>query len=164
MIADGTVAVRILIAAGLGAAIGFERELRDQFAGLRTHMLVALGSCLFTLVSAYGFHEFAVAPSTQAVRADVTRVASQIVVGIGFLGGGAILRHGGTIRGLTTAATLWVVAAIGLAVGVGFYSSALVVTGVAIVALEGLKPFEKRMARRIRPQDEPSEQSEPREP
>jgi putative Mg2+ transporter-C (MgtC) family protein len=160
VISDGGVAIRVLIAAGLGAAIGLERELRDQPAGLRTHMLVALGSCLFTLVSAYGFHEFTAASSTQAVRADVTRVASQIVVGIGFLGGGAILRHGGTIRGLTTAATLWLVAAIGLAAGVGFYSSALIVTAVAIVALEGLKPLEKMLDRK----QELEEPAEPREP
>jgi putative Mg2+ transporter-C (MgtC) family protein len=160
MIGDGAVAVRILVAAGLGAAIGLERELRDQPAGLRTHMLVALGSCLFTLVSAYGFNAFTTQPATLAVRADVTRVASQIVVGIGFLGGGAILRHGGTIRGLTTAATLWVVAAIGLAAGVGFYSSALIVTAVAIIALEGLKPLERLLDRKIK-EEEPAEPREP---
>ena len=161
MIGDGTVAIRVLIAALLGAAIGLERELRDQPAGLRTHMLVALGSCLFTLVSAYGFHAAASAPSTQAIRADVTRIASQIVVGIGFLGGGTILRHGGTVRGLTTAATLWVVAAIGLATGVGFYSSALMVTGVAILSLEGLKPLERWIARNVKKEDEPSEPGGP---
>ena len=161
MIGDWTVAVRVLIAAGLGASIGFEWELRDQPAGLRTHMLVALGSCLFTLVSAYGFHQAAASPSSQAIRVDVTRVASQIVVGIGFLGGGTILRHGGTVWGLTTAATLWVVAAIGLATGVGYYSSALIVTAVAIVSLEGLKPLEKKIARSAKRTEEPSEPREP---
>lgn len=146
MIDQGEVAVRLLIAAGLGAALGFERELRDQPAGLRTHMLVAVGSCLFTLVSAFGFAQFDSA-SPGAVRVDVTRVASQIVVGIGFLGGGTILRHGGNIRGLTTAASLWVTAAVGLAAGVGFTFGAVLAAAITVVALSTLKPFEKRFSR-----------------
>ena len=109
---------RLSLAAVLGGAIGFERELRDREAGLRTHLLVCLGSALFTIVSAYGFREF-LTSGDQVVRADPTRIAAQIVTGIGFLGAGAIIRQGLTVRGLTTAATLWVSAAIGIAAGAG---------------------------------------------
>src|SRR5580765_588767 len=101
---------RLAVAAGLGAAIGLERELDEKAAGLRTHMLVALGSALFTLVSAYGFSEFI---GKDHVSFDPARIAAQIVTGIGFLGAGVILRSGFTVRGLTTAASLWLVAAIG---------------------------------------------------
>ncbi|MFL5941603.1 MAG: MgtC/SapB family protein, partial [Gaiellaceae bacterium] len=126
--------LRLALAATLGGLIGVERELREREAGLRTHLLVALGSALFTIVGAYGFHSFL--ESGQAVvRADPTRIAAQIVTGIGFLGAGAIIRQGLSIRGLTTAATLWVVAAIGLASGAGYYSAAVITTGVALVAL-----------------------------
>ena len=118
---------RLALAAALGGAIGFERELRDREAGLRTHMLVCLGSALFTIVSAYGFHEFLVG-GDQVVRADPTRIAAQIVTGIGFLGAGAIIRQGVSVRGLTTAATLWVAAAIGMACGAGYYSGAVLGT------------------------------------
>ncbi|MGZ4205950.1 MAG: MgtC/SapB family protein, partial [Actinomycetota bacterium] len=149
MIGTWAVAARILVAAGLGAAVGLEREFRERAAGLRTHMLVAMGSCLFTLVSAFGFHEFTSASASEAVRADVTRVASQIVVGIGFIGGGAILRHGATIRGLTTAATLWVTAAIGLAAGLGFYPAAVITTAVAVFTLSGLRPIEALINRLV---------------
>src|SRR5207253_1246753 len=108
--------LRLFLAALLGSAVGLERELRDREAGLRTHLLVSLGSALFTVVSAYGFHDFLVRGGTE-VRTDPTRIAAQIVTGIGFLGAGAIIRQGLSVRGLTTAATLWVVAAIGMAVG-----------------------------------------------
>src|SRR3954452_673812 len=106
--------LRLVIAAALGGAVGFERELRDREAGIRTHLLVSLGSALFTIISAYGFHEFLTAGGV-IVRADPSRIAAQIVTGIGFLGAGAIIRDGMSVRGLTTAATLWVVAAIGMA-------------------------------------------------
>lgn len=155
MIGNDTVLVRILVAAALGGIVGIERELKDQPAGFRTHMLVSIGACLFTLISAYGFATFGAESSTLAVRADVTRVASQIVVGIGFLGGGAILRHGGTIRGLTTAASLWVTAAVGLAVGVGFYFGATITAVLSVIGLAGLKPVEKRFIRGMRQEDEP---------
>jgi putative Mg2+ transporter-C (MgtC) family protein len=102
---------RLALAAGLGGAIGAERELADQPAGLRTHVLLSLGACLFTLVSAYAFGS----------GSDPSRLAAQIVTGIGFLGGGAILRHGTSIRGLTTAASIWSTCAVGVAVGVGRY-------------------------------------------
>jgi putative Mg2+ transporter-C (MgtC) family protein len=147
VIGNGAVVGRILLACALGGLIGLERELKDQPAGLRTHLIVGLGACLFTLASAFGFAEFAGHPSVRGVSADPTRIASQIVVGIGFLGGGTILRHGGTVRGLTTAATLWVTAAIGLAAGLGFYVAAVVTTGVAIFTLRALKPLETWIAR-----------------
>src|SRR5919109_3383587 len=128
------VLLRLVVAACLGGAIGFERELREREAGLRTHLVVCVGSALFTLVSAYGFREFLVNGGS-VVRADPTRIAAQIVSGIGFLGAGAIIRQGLAVRGLTTAATLWVVAAIGLAAGAGYYSGAVIATAVALIAL-----------------------------
>jgi putative Mg2+ transporter-C (MgtC) family protein len=104
---------RLLLAAVLGGAIGAERELNDQAAGLRTHMLLTIGACLFTLVSAYGFGS--------GIGNDPSRLAAQIVTGIGFLGGGAIVRHGLTVKGLTTAASIWATASVGVAVGAGSY-------------------------------------------
>jgi putative Mg2+ transporter-C (MgtC) family protein len=125
--------VRIAVAAGLGGLVGLERELDEKAAGLRTHMLVAVGSALFTLVGAYGFEDF------PARTIDPTRVAAQVVTGIGFLGAGLIFRQGFTIRGLTTAASLWLVAAIGMAAGAGFWKGAVIAT---IVALISLRPLE----------------------
>jgi putative Mg2+ transporter-C (MgtC) family protein len=112
----------------LGGAIGLERELTGQVAGLRTHMTVALGAALFGIVSAYGWSEFAAVRAQTNVQVDVTRVASNVVTGVGFLGGGAILKDGATVRGLTTAASLWVTAAVGLAVALGGYSLAATAT------------------------------------
>jgi putative Mg2+ transporter-C (MgtC) family protein len=155
VISDWTVLVRILVAVALGGVVGIERELRDQPAGFRTHMLVSLGACLFTLVGAFGFETVAGSGPSETVRADVTRIASQVVVGIGFLGGGTILRHGSTVRGLTTAASLWVTAAIGLAVGMGFYFGATAAAILAVVALAGLKPIGKRFTRGRREEDPP---------
>ena len=144
--------LRLALAAVLGGAIGFERELREREAGLRTHMLVALGSALFTIVSAYGFHEF-LTSGQSVVRADPTRIAAQIVTGIGFLGAGAIIRQGLSIRGLTTAATLWVVAALGLAAGAGYYSAAIITTALVLIALYPLRIVAYRLMRRLRPDD-----------
>ena len=112
---DGAL-LRLVVAALLGGAIGLERELDEKAAGLRTHILVAAGSALFTIVSAYGFHDF-LANGGNVVRLDPTRIAAQIVTGIGFLGAGVIFRQGFTVRRLTTAASLWIVAAIGMAAG-----------------------------------------------
>jgi len=126
--------LRVVVAAGLGGLVGLERELREREAGFRTHLLVSVGSCLFTLVSAYGFHEFLVNGGS-IVRADPTRIAAQIVTGIGFLGAGAIIRQGFSVRGLTTAATLWVVAAIGMASGAGYYSAAVITTALVLFSL-----------------------------
>jgi putative Mg2+ transporter-C (MgtC) family protein len=120
---------RLLLAAVLGGAVGAERELADQPAGLRTHMLLTIGACLFTLVSAYGF----------GGSADPSRLAAQIVTGIGFLGGGAIVRYGLTIRGLTTAASIWATASIGVAVGAGRYLLATGGTLLVVVTLFGLR-------------------------
>src|SRR6185369_114920 len=125
--------VRIAAAAGLGGLIGLERELDEKAAGLRTQMLVAVGSALFTLVGAYGFEDF------PARTVDPTRVAAQVVTGIGFLGAGIIFRQGFNVRGLTTAASLWLVAAIGMAAGAGFWKGAVITT---IVALISLRPLE----------------------
>jgi putative Mg2+ transporter-C (MgtC) family protein len=143
---------RLAVAAALGGAIGFERELREREAGLRTHMLVCIGSALFTIVSAYGFREFLT--SGQAViRADPTRIAAQIVTGIGFLGAGAIIRHGLSVRGLTTAATLWVVAAIGIAAGAGYHSAAVFTTVITLLSLAPLRILAHRVIERMRPEE-----------
>jgi putative Mg2+ transporter-C (MgtC) family protein len=141
----GDVMARLGLALALGLMLGLEREFRGQAAGLRTHILVSLGSCLFTLASI-----FVVQPLTttqvlaqEGVRGDVTRIASQVVVGIGFLGGGAILRDGSRIKGLTTAANLWLTASLGLAAGIGFYLGAAVTAVLAFFALSGLRPVER---------------------
>jgi len=148
-LSGGHVLLRLTAAAALGAAIGFERELRDREAGMRTHLLVALGSCLFTLVSAYGFHEF-LARGGNVVRADPSRIAAQIVTGIGFLGAGAIIRQGLSIRGLTTAATLWVVAAIGMASATGYYWAAFATTVLVLVTLWPLRVLAHHVFARLR--------------
>jgi putative Mg2+ transporter-C (MgtC) family protein len=144
--------VRLAVAAVLGGAIGFERELREREAGLRTHMLVSLGSALFTIVSAYGFTEF-LRSGEATVRADPTRIAAQIVTGIGFLGAGAIIRMGLSVRGLTTAASLWVVAAIGLAAGAGFWEAALITTGLVLLLLWPVRSMAHRLVTRVRPEE-----------
>jgi putative Mg2+ transporter-C (MgtC) family protein len=144
--------LRLAVAAALGAVVGFERELRDREAGIRTHLLVSLGSALFTIVSAYGFHEFLVAGGN-VVRADPTRIAAQIVTGIGFLGAGAIIREGISVRGLTTAATLWVVAAIGMASGAGYYWPAVAATALTIFALWPLRWLAYSAIGQIKPEE-----------
>jgi putative Mg2+ transporter-C (MgtC) family protein len=135
---------RLALAGVLGGLIGLERELRDREAGLRTHLLVSVGAALFTIVGAYGF---------ASIRTDPTRVAAQIVTGIGFLGAGAIIRQGSSIRGLTTAATLWVVAAVGLAAGAGYYSAALITTAIVLLALWPLRAGAYLLLKRFRVED-----------
>src|SRR4051794_28248004 len=142
---------RLGTAALLGGAIGLERELRDREAGLRTHLLVSVGSALFTIVSAYGFTEFLVNGGA-VVRADPTRIAAQVVSGIGFLGAGAIIRQGFSIRGLTTAATLWVVAAIGMASGAGYFSAAGITTVLVLFSLWPLRILAFHVMNRVRPE------------
>ena len=142
--------LRLALAATLGGLIGIERELREREAGLRTHLLVAVGSALFTIVGAYGFHDF-LASGRSVV--DPTRIAAQIVTGIGFLGAGAIIRQGLSVRGLTTAATLWVVAAVGLASGAGYYSAAVITTALVLIALYPLRIIAYRILRRFRAED-----------
>jgi putative Mg2+ transporter-C (MgtC) family protein len=144
--------LRLALAAVLGGLIGMERELREREAGLRTHLLVAVGSALFTIVSAYGFRAF-LESGADVVQTDPTRIAAQIVTGIGFLGAGAIIRQGFSVRGLTTAATLWVVAAVGLAAGAGYYSAAVITTALVLVALYPLRIVAFRILRRFRPED-----------
>ena len=138
------VALRLAIAAGLGGAVGLERQLRERGAGLRTHMLVAVGAALFTMVSAYAWTDWRFS-NAEGLVFDPTRIAAQIVSGIGFLGAGAIIRQGFSVRGLTTAATLWVVAAIGMAAGVGYYAGAVATTAIVIVALGPLGILSRRL-------------------
>lgn len=133
--------LRLLLAGALAGALGLERELTEQPAGFRTHILVGVGAGLFAIVSAFGFQSIAGAGPRPVVRADITRVASQIVVGIGFLGGGAILKYGASVRGLTTAASLWVTAAVGTAVGVGQLLLGTATTAITLGALVGLRPL-----------------------
>jgi putative Mg2+ transporter-C (MgtC) family protein len=147
MPSQGELVLRLLLAASLAGLLGVERELTDQPAGLRTHILVGLGSALFAIISAFGFQAVIAEGSPQAVSADLTRVASQIVVGIGFLGGGAILKYGANVRGLTTAANLWITAAIGTAVGIGDLLLGTVTTGIALAALAGLRPLRPALRR-----------------
>jgi putative Mg2+ transporter-C (MgtC) family protein len=143
---------RLVLAAVLGGAIGFEREYREREAGLRTHLLVCVGSALFTIISAYGFHDF-LTSGDQVVRTDPTRIAAQVVTGIGFLGAGAIIRQGLSIRGLTTAATLWVAAAIGMAAGAGYYPGAIIGTVITLIALWPLRVGAYQVFERIRPEE-----------
>lgn len=143
--------LRLLLAALLGGAIGFEREVREHPAGIRTHLAVAVGACLFGIMSAYGFEEFDYANRNDTTfHVDPTRVASNIVVGVGFLGGGAILKHGVTVQGLTTAASLWVTAAIGAAVALGSYSAAVVTSALLFLSLTVLRRPSRVIARRLR--------------
>ena len=128
--------LRLLLAAVLGAAIGIEREAREQPAGMRTHMLVSVGSAAFTVLSIYAF---------QAPGADPARVAAQIVSGIGFLGAGAILKYGVNVRGLTTAASLWAVAAVGMGAGAGAWGVALGTTAIVVLSLGPLRYVERRL-------------------
>ena len=144
--------LRLLLAAGLGGAIGLERELRDHEAGFRTHLLVSLGSCAFTLVSAYGWSDWTFS-TAQGVVFDPTRIAAQIVTGIGFLGAGAIIVRGINVRGLTTAATLWVVAAIGMAAGTGYYAVGIGAAVLVLVSLGPLKFVSARFISRVRPEE-----------
>ena len=143
------VAIRLTVAALLGGAIGAERELRDREAGFRTHLLVSVGAALFTLVSAYAWTDWGFSQRAGLVF-DPTRIAAQIVTGIGFLGAGAIIRQGLSIRGLTTAATLWVVAAIGMAAGTGYYWAAMATTVLVLVTLWPLRLLAHRLFARLR--------------
>ena len=137
---------RLALAALFGSVIGLERERLLWAAGLRTHMLVCVGSCLIMLVSAFGFADVL---GTAHVVLDPSRIAAQVVSGIGFLGAGTILLRGEVVKGLTTAASLWGVAAIGLAIGSGLYVPALATTVLIIGILAGVKPFEERWRERM---------------
>lgn len=141
-------AARLVLAALLGGLIGVEREMAEQPAGLRTHISVALGSALFVVAGAYGFGEFVDRRADTNVQISVDRVASTVVTGVGFLGGGAILKHGASVRGLTTAASLWVTAAIGMAAALGSYAMSVVTTAILLVALAGLRAPRRWLAKR----------------
>ncbi|HEX6543956.1 MAG TPA: MgtC/SapB family protein [Ktedonobacterales bacterium] len=141
----GEYLLRLFVAMLLGLVIGLEREYRSdtpRAAGMRTLALVTMGSALFMLISAYGFTAFT---SPLYARTDPSRIAAQIVTGIGFLGAGAILLHKQYVRGLTTAAAVWSTAAIGMACGLGLYLEAIGATVLALAVLEALRPLESRL-------------------
>jgi len=131
----------------LGSLIGLERQRLDKAAGLRTHMLVSVGSALVMIVSAYGFQEVL---QPGRVVLDPSRIAAQVVSGIGFLGAGLILRRNQTVHGLTTAASVWAVAAVGLAAGGGLYLAATAGTVLMLTILAAIKPLEDRFLSRAR--------------
>jgi putative Mg2+ transporter-C (MgtC) family protein len=136
-----TIIIRLFIAFLLSGIIGFEREWNNHSAGFRTHILVGVGACLMMLLSIFGFIEFI--ERYDNVRFDPARIPSYVISGIGFLGAGTIIVYGGTIRGLTTAASIWAVAGIGLVVGAGMYGPALVTTLIILLSLVVLNNFEK---------------------
>lgn len=140
---------RVLMAVLLGFSIGLEREMTNKYAGLRTNILVCIGACVFTILSIYGFPTFADGDNVLVSNAtgirDTSRVAAQVVTGIGFIGGGAVLRHGATIFGLTTAATLWIAASIGMACGTGMFGLAVVSTILSIIVLVSIRMFEQNV-------------------
>src|SRR5262245_2450148 len=141
-ISSADLIVRLLVAAVLGAAVGIERESAAKGAGIRTHAIVALGAALFTIAGAYGFADYDKGPNV-----DPARIAAQVAAGVGFIGAGAILRHGSTVRGITTASTVWLAAAVGVAAGAGGWEAALVATALtvlALVALQTTKPLMNR--------------------
>lgn len=138
---------RLLLASFLGGLIGLEREIHGRPAGFRTHLLVSLGACLFTISSFEVYSIFGNFSGNGPVGVDPGRIAAQVVPGIGFLGAGAIIRERASIRGLTTAACLWVAAALGIACGIGLYWLAISVTLVALVNLLLLKEVERRLTR-----------------
>ncbi len=140
MMSNSEMLIRLISAAALGSLIGFERERLLWAAGIRTHMLVCVGSCLIMLVSQYGFSNIL---AQDHVVLDPSRIAAQVVSGIGFLGAGSILARGEIVKGLTTAASIWTVAAIGLAVGGGLYLAAGASTVIILIILVGIKPLEE---------------------
>jgi putative Mg2+ transporter-C (MgtC) family protein len=154
MIPPDEIFLRLGTSIVLGGAIGYERGRHDHPAGLRTHTLVSLAAALFMVVSAHALHVDHPAPPGVTVSFDPTRIASYVVAGIGFLGGGAIARTGLTVKGLTTAASLWLVTAIGLAVGAGLYLAACAGTGFGFLVLTGFRRIEYRpkpkVKRRVR--------------
>ncbi|WP_074515817.1 MgtC/SapB family protein [Selenomonas sp. WCT3] len=138
LVSDGELFFRLVLACVLGGVIGYERQSRRKSAGLRTNMLVCLGSCLVMVLSQALYREV-----EGLTNADPARLAAQVVSGIGFLGAGAIMKEGLTVTGLTTAACLWVVAGVGLAVGAGFYSGALIATALVFVTLGSLSRLDE---------------------
>lgn len=143
--------LRVIAAICLGFLLGFEREITNKYAGLRTHILVCLGACCFTIISIYGFPELVdwhiEGYNPTGVR-DTARVAAQVVTGIGFIGAGTVLRNGPTVFGLTTAATLFMAASIGMACGSGMYVLAVASTILSVAVLTLIRIFERRVLNR----------------
>jgi putative Mg2+ transporter-C (MgtC) family protein len=146
MISETDIVLRLAVAAIVGSLVGFERERLMWSAGIRTHMLVSVGACLFMIVSAYGFEHATQMPH---VVLDPSRIAAQVVSGIGFLGAGSILLRGQTVRGMTTAASIWSVAALGLASGGGMFFAAGISTAIILIILAGIKPLEEAYRARV---------------
>jgi putative Mg2+ transporter-C (MgtC) family protein len=145
-VSQGELVLRIAVAAAAGLLLGLERELGGHPAGVRTHLLVAVGASLFTLAGGYGFDYAHIG------HVDPTRIAAQVASGIGFLGAGTIIQSGSSIRGLTTAATLWISGALGVAAGVGAYLPLATSLGVVLLALTGLSaahPLFRRLSTRV---------------
>ena len=141
--------IRLFLALALGFALGLERELTNKYAGLRTHILVCLGACVFTLLSIYAFPTYAsgdnvVISNATGIR-DTSRVAAQIVTGIGFIGAGTVLRNGPMVFGLTTAATLWIAASIGMACGSGMFDVAIITAALSIAVLTLIRILERQV-------------------
>ncbi len=139
------VLLKIVLAVVAGAIIGMEREMHGRPAGLRTHLLVSAGSCLVMLISEAVYQKYGALPGSGVVRIDPGRIAAQVVTGIGFLGAGVIIKEGFSVRGLTTAASLWVVSAIGMAFGLGMISAGFIATAVTLMSLLWLKKLEPRI-------------------
>lgn len=152
MIIDYLVSLSIAIA--LGFALGLERELTNKNAGLRTHIFVCLGSCVFTLLSIHGFPTFATGDNVIIDQAtgvrDTARIAAQIVTGIGFIGAGAVMRNGSSVHGITTAATLWIAAGIGMACGANQYGIAVITTCLSVLVLIGIKELERQLISKVK--------------
>jgi putative Mg2+ transporter-C (MgtC) family protein len=146
-ISDMSLTFRMILSVVLGGLIGLEREWSNHAAGLRTHILVCVGSTTIMLLSIYGFNDFIIEPN---VRIDPARLAAQVISGIGFLGAGAIMRTGATVSGLTTAASIWVVAAIGLSVGAGFYYVSILAAILVLFCLFVLNHWERYLLRKRR--------------
>src|SRR5947208_9379684 len=145
----GDIAIRFLVAIALTGAIGVEREIAGQPAGLRTHITVGLGAALFGFISVHGFDAYVAGRNTNNYQIDVSRVASQVVVGVGFLGAGGILKQGASIRGLTTAASLWATAAIGLAAGLGSYFAGSATAVALVLSLIALRTPRRWVRRKL---------------
>jgi len=148
---DAELALRLFVITVLAVAIGTEREFHGHPAGIRTMALVGVGACLFTVLGLDPFF---------GSRVDPTRIAAQIVTGVGFLGAGAILRRGSEVRGLTTAASIWVVAAIGMCIGFGNYFLGIFTTVLVLVTLVAIRPIESRLFKRAHARREAGLESE----
>jgi putative Mg2+ transporter-C (MgtC) family protein len=145
MVSNYEILFRLFLAAVLGAVVGLEREVHGRPAGIRTYLLLCMGSALIMVVSELLFVKYEAKGLADILRADPARIAAQAITGIGFLGAGVILRYKDTIRGLTTAAAIWVACAVGLAIGAGFYLFGSAVTGFTLVSLVGIKALERHL-------------------